>query len=148
MRTCIFLAAVAVASWSAEGRPDINGNWQLDPVHSQMTDVKIKSRTLAISQTGGSITITDTTIDAGEKSRKVGIECTLDGQDCKANGVAAKVAFYYNGPILIWLDTRRGGDMVTKIQVQPSEDGKTLTLDVMHLSPPGTKNEKLVFTKR
>jgi len=144
----IGLVAVALFAARAADRPDLNGTWQMDAARSQMNDTKVKSRTLAIKQKEDSIVITDTTVDNGGKSRKVEFDCSTEGRDCKPTGVSAKVSFYYSGDRLIMLDTRRGGDTVTKTRITVSGDGKTLTFAVEHIAPPGQKEESLVFAKQ
>jgi len=134
----VFSGSIFSSVLAAE-RPDLNGSWRVDPsksdVHSRMP------ATLQIQQTDDSIHITEV---AGDKNLS-DITCKTNGHDCKAkdNGHDIKASFYYNGPMLVELDT--AGDNVTKKRFRTAQDG-TLTIEVMHINPSG-RDEKMVLTK-
>lgn len=133
----IWLCAAAVAlSASAVGadRPDLNGSWQL------------KGETLAIVQKEDSIQITDVTTDTDGKDTKVDLQCNTLGKECKSKG--EQVSFWYNGPMLVMMEMRRGNEVVIKKRLKPSEDGKTLSMEVIHIVPPAEKSETLTFVRQ
>lgn len=144
MRNLLVLALIAAgAAWTAD-RPDLSGTWQLDPVH----DSKVKSKILSIQQTGDGVQITESTTASGGKEKKVDLACTVDGQQCKVkDGGNAQVSFWYSGPALVMMEMRHGTDVVIKTQWQPAEDGKTLNVQVTHISPPG-QNESYTYKKQ
>ena len=137
---CLWVAAVGMSA--AAGRADLNGVWQLDRTHS---GDKVKSETLEIQQTEGAIQIADTTVGADGKEQKSDIQCNTLGKECKLKD--EQVSLWYNGPMLVLMETRRANESVVKKRLKTSVDGRTLTLDVIHISPSG-ENETLTFTKR
>jgi hypothetical protein len=148
MRRFLLLAAATGICAFAADRPVLNGTWQLDPSQSQFGDNKLKGETWLITQKDGSVVIAETVTDSGGKERKVNIECGTEGQNCqvKENGQATQVSMYYNGDALVMLEQWHGNDNVTKKRIRT--DGKTLTVEVMHIAPPGHKDEVLKFVKQ
>jgi hypothetical protein len=84
------------------------------------------------------------------KAVKVDISCNTEGQECKVkeSGEPAKVSFWYNGPMLVMMEQRHGNDFVTKKRFKTSDDGKTLSMEVVYIAPPGHKAENYTFTKQ
>jgi len=145
MRMILCLAALLAGMlWAADDRPDLNGNWQL-----QGADTKGKPETLSINQKADSIDITRT-FASGSKQVTVDVTCNTQGEECKLkeNGQSTQVSMYYNGPMLVVIEQRHGNDFVTKRQLKLSEDGKTLTVVVMTINPPGKPTENLVYTRQ
>ena len=144
----LLLAAAAGTCAFAADRPVLNGTWQLDPGQSQVADAKVKGETWAITQKDGTVGIVETVTDTGGKEKKVNIECGTEGQNCqvKENGQPTQVSMYYNGDALVLLEQWHGTDYVTKKRIRT--DGKTLTVEVMHIAPPGHKDEVLKFVKQ
>jgi len=142
-------AALSIGA-AAAGRPELTGTWQLDAARSQIADARLKAQTWSIAQKDDSISITEAITDNGGKQRKIEIQCGTEGRECtiKEGGQPTQVTFYYDGPVLVMLEQWHGADYVTKKRLQTSEDGKTLTVEVQHLAPPGHKNESWTFVKQ
>ncbi|HXS96902.1 MAG TPA: hypothetical protein VN736_20020 [Candidatus Limnocylindrales bacterium] len=145
MRTLLCLAAMAAGSvWAQVDHPDLNGVWQ-----RQSNDSKVKSETLNIAQKPDSIDIVRS-VDTGGRPIKDEINCSTEGKDCKVKeeGQDTQVSMYYNGPMLVMIEQRHGNDYVTKRRLKLSPDGKTLTMEVMTINPPGKATENLTYTKQ
>jgi hypothetical protein len=134
----------------AADRPALSGTWQLDLAHSQLADAKLKAATWSIAQNDDSVQISETVTDAAGKQKKIEIQCGTEGQQCniKENGQPTQVSMYYNGSHLVMLEQWHGTDYVTKKRLQISPDGKTLTVEVVHIAPPGRKDESWTFVKQ
>lgn len=147
MRMLACLAVLAVGAWGAD-RPDLSGTWVLDTAHSPAA--KVKTETLAIHQQSDAVQISDDTTESSGKEVKVDITCNTDGEQCKVkeNGQATQVSFWYNGPTLIMMEQRHGNDYVTQKKMRPSDDGKTLNVEVVYIAPTGHKPETLTYEKR
>lgn len=150
MWKCFCLAAAVCSCAIASDRPALSGNWEMDAAHSQVADAKLKGQTWAITQHDDSMEISETLTDTGGKQHTVVIQCGTEGQDCKVkeNGQATSVSMYYNGDALVMLEQWHGTDYVTKKRFKTSDDGKTLTVEVMHVAPPGHKDEVWKFVKQ
>jgi hypothetical protein len=136
--------AVALFAVSASGqdKPSLSGTWQLDASKSEMHSSKMSSATWIIEETDNSIHLTET---EGGKGKKVEMQCSTDGKECQVNGDKAKASFWYNGVVLVEMETK--GDRVTRYRMKISDDAKTLTVDVTHIVPQIDKMDTLVFTK-
>lgn len=99
--------------------------------------------TWVIDEGDNSIHITET---EGAKSKKIDMQCTTDGKECQVTGDKSKASFWYNGPILVQMQTK--GDQVTRFRLKASEDGKTLTVELTHIVPQTDKSDLLVFQKQ
>jgi hypothetical protein len=128
MRPLLFLIAFAAAATFAADRPELNGTWQLSSNH----EGRLKFETLLIQQTPDSVKISET----GAKEKPVDLACGVDGQECKLK--EGEISFWYNGQALVMMEMHHNRDIVTKTRLVPSEDGKTLNLEVTHVSPPGS----------
>jgi hypothetical protein len=129
-------------SWGAGDRSDLNGTWLIS--EGKLT------RTLSISQKGDGVELTDSATEANGKQKKVDVACQSDGQPCKVkmDGHPAEVSFWFNGQTLVMLEQTHGNDFVTKWRMKASDDGKTLTMEIEHVSPPGRKTENITFTRQ
>lgn len=125
----------------AEDHPNFSGTWQLDSSKSQGSTSGAVA--LSIHQDNDQITLVS---DEGGKS--VTIKCSTNGQNCKMEGGAGEVSMYFNGAMLVELDMEgHNGERVTKKRLQMGDDGKTLEIEVLRITPPGP-SEKLVFAKK
>ncbi len=129
----LWIPALALGTALAADRTALSGSWQLVPAPSAEGPDKLKTGTLSITQKADSIQITENVTDAEGKQKKVEIACSTMGKECKVND--AQLTLYYNGPMLVMIESRRGGDNVIKKRLKASEDGKTLNLEVMHIAP-------------
>lgn len=129
----------------AQDRPDLNGTWQMDAAHSPTAD-RYKSQTLSINQKPDSIQIVNDAVEANGKEARQDLQCATDGRDCKAKDVT--MTFWYNGATLVSMEMRHGNSIVIKRRFDVSEDGKTLKMQVSHISPPGLKEENYVFVRQ
>jgi len=148
MRTLACLGTLLLfAAWAAD-RPDINGTWVLDLSHSP--GVKLKTETLSINQKPDAVEISDAATESNGKEMKFEVSCNTEGQGCKVkeNGQATQVSFWYNGPVLVMMEQRHGNDFVTQKKLKPSEDGKSLSMEVVYIAPPGHKPESYLFTRQ
>jgi hypothetical protein len=136
------LAGVAVAA----ERPDLNGTWQLDPSRSQGSEAKVKAYTLTLRQTEDDVALSESITDNAGKERKADIQCKTDGGECKVK--QGTVSLWYDGASLVLMEVRRNNTNVVKRRFQTSEDGKTLTMEIAPIAPPGQKVETLTFTKQ
>jgi len=149
MRTIVVFGVLLFAA-SAADRADLNGTWVLDLSHSSGPGSKVKAETLFISQKTDAVQLSEATTETNGKELKVDIACNTDAQGCKVkeNGQATEVSFWYNGPTLVMMEQRHGNDFVTQTKLKPSEDGKTLSMEVVYLAPVGHKPENYTFTKQ
>ena len=132
----LWIGALTLGTATAADRSALQGTWNLDPAHSQGSDEKLKAETVSITQKPRSIHIIEDVTDSDGKQTRVEIDCNTVGKECKAND--AQLTLYYNGPMLVLIETRHGGDNVIKKRWKASDDGKTLSLEVMHIVPAGT----------
>jgi len=140
LSVCLSLALFAVPA-AGQDKPSFSGTWQLDPSKSEMHNVKMSSATWVIDEGDNSIHITET--DA--KSKKIELQCSTDGKECPVTGDKAKASFWYNGPMLVEMETK--GDHVVRYRMKISDDAKTFTVDITHIVPQLDKIDTLVFTK-
>ncbi len=137
MRPLLFLIAFAAGAAFAADRPELNGTWQLNSTH----ETKLKFETLSIQQTEDGVKISE----SGAKEKTVDFACGIDGRECKLK--EGEVSFWYSGPALVMMEMHHNHDVITKTRLVPSEDGKTLNLEVSRVSPPGASST-FTFTKR
>ena len=142
MHKAIGLLALGLGAAVAAERPDLNGVWQL--TGNPATDSKLKAEVLTIHQSEDSVEIADARTAKNGKETKDDIQCNTMGQECKLKNL--HVSLYYNGPRLVMVQTEH--DVVTKKRFMPSDDGKTLNLEVIHMAPGPEKTETLTFTKQ
>jgi hypothetical protein len=141
--TCLVVSLLAIpAAGQEEERPKFSGTWEFDASKSDVHLSKISSATWVIEEGDNSIHITQT--DNG-KSKKLELQCTTDGKECKLPG-DRRASFWYNGPLLVEMETKV--DHVIRYKMKVSEDGKTLTVEVTHIVPQSDKIDTLVFQKQ
>jgi len=140
----LILAVFALPGTAQEAsKPSLTGTWQFDPARSELHNSKMTSATWVIDEGDNSIHITAT--ESG-KSKKIEMQCTTDGKECQVTGDKARASFWYNGPILVEMQTK--GDTVTRFRLKASEDGKTLTVELTHIVPQTDKSDVMVFQKQ
>lgn len=139
---CSALAAL-VLPLAAQDRPNLSGTWQFDTAKSQLHADKVAGATWVINEDDNSIQITENEDGA---PKKVQLKCTTDGKECKITGDKATASFWYNGPLLVEMETK--GDHVTRYRMKLSDDGKTLTVDTTSIVPQSTQDDVLVFRKQ
>jgi hypothetical protein len=140
----LILALFALPGTAQEsGKPSLTGTWQFDAAKSELHYSKISSAIWVIDEGANSIHITET---EGAKSKKIDMQCTTDGKECQVSGDKSKASFWYNGPILVEMQTK--GDQVTRFRLKAAEDGKTMTVELTHIVPQTDKSDLLVFTKQ
>lgn len=142
MRNIVCLVALAVTTIWAADRPVISGKWALDPGHAG----KSRISTLEIRQSVDSIEVSEAEGPEG-KAKVIHLACALGGQQCKIKDPGEEVSFWYNGDALVMMETRHGTDVVIKTRLEPSEDGKTLRMEVTHITPTG-KEESYTLTRQ
>ena len=138
------LAVFALPALAQEpAKPSLTGTWQFDAAKSELHNNKMTAAIWVIDEGDNSIHITAT--ESG-KSKKVEMQCTTDGKECQVTGDKSKASFWYNGPILVEMQTK--GDTVTRFKMKASDDGKTLTVELTHIVPQNDKSDLMVFQKQ
>ena len=135
--------AVLALPLAAQDRPNLTGTWQFDSSQSNRHGVKGAGPTWVIQEDDASIQISESEDGVNQK---VELKCTTDGKECKIGGEKAKASFWYNGPMLVEMETK--GDHVQRYRMKLSADGKTLTVDTTSIVPKSTEDDVLVFQKK
>jgi hypothetical protein len=140
-----FLALVLFAyPGGAQDHPNLAGTWQFDSSKSDQTTHKLVNATWVIEEGENSIHIIET--ESGN-TKKVELKCSTDGKDCNiAGGGKARASFWFNGPLLVEMETR--GEHVNRYRMKLSDDAKALTVEVSSIVPPVDKPDVLVFQKQ
>jgi hypothetical protein len=142
LATCLAFALFAFPG-AAQDHPNLAGTWQLDASKSEQYSTKIASATWVIEEGDNTIHITET---EGGNTKKLELKCSTDGKDCDVAGGKAKASFWYNGPMLVEMETR--GDHVNRYRMKLSGDAKTLTVELNSIVPRNDKADVLVFQKQ
>lgn len=128
----LFLAGAPVAKLKAQQGSSYAGTWQLPD----------KSSELVVEQTGDTLHVKE------QRGAEVLCEytCNSNGKSCdfREGGKKSKVSVYFNGPILVEIRTR--GESITKRRFGLKDDGKTLEVETMPISPPG-KTETVLYAR-
>jgi hypothetical protein len=130
----------------SQQRPDLNGNWRIEPSESVLHSHVPSQLIWQIEQTDNGIHL----IQRFGDNKVDDLNCGTDGKDCKIKDVghSAVICFYYNGPVLVELETEgQNRDTVIKKRMSVSKDGSRLTVDIAYLVPAGKPPEKLVLTR-
>jgi hypothetical protein len=130
MRLLLCLAAISIA-YGAD-HPDLNGVWKTPDAQE----------TITIHQKDGAVEIAETGKDAKEATE---IHCNTLGQACKVKG--GEVSLWYNGETLVVMESMHGSSHVTKKRLKLSEDGHSLEVEIVHISPAGA-SEKVTMTRQ
>ncbi|MGA2600365.1 MAG: hypothetical protein ABSH09_25650 [Bryobacteraceae bacterium] len=136
----------AVAQENA--KPDLTGTWQLDAAKSEMPLNKLAGLTMQISEKDGKISIDEDEKLAAGKERKITYTCTTDGKECEVPETKAKASFWYNGPMLVSMETEHNGASVIRRRLKLSPDSKLLNVEISILAPMSDKTDKLVLAKQ
>ena len=140
---CLALALVFVLPGAAQDRPNLTGTWKLDASKSQFHTEKVAGETWTINEGDNTIKIAESEDGSG---KKIELQCTTDGKECKVTGDKASASFWFNGPLLVEMETK--GDHVVRYRMKLSSDGKTLTVDTTHIVPQSSPDDTLVFEKQ
>ena len=128
------LSILLAASLSGQdGRDKLIGTWQV-------SDAKSDAEVWSLETKGEVLRISHSVKDKTDQ-----IECNVIGRDCevKLGGRKATVAMWFNGDMLVEMETR--GNEVTKRRFKVAGND-TLQLDVMAINPPG-KTETVEFKR-
>src|SRR5579864_5833958 len=131
-----------------DAKPNLSGSWRMDPSKSEMQLNKLSGLTLLISEKDGTININENQNLADGKERKIVYVCTTDGKECDVSGIKAKASFWYNGPMLVSMETQRNGSSVIRQRLKLSQDSKELTVEISSLVPQTDKMDKLVLDRQ
>lgn len=137
VRSLLFLIALAASAAFAADRPELNGTWQLSSTHHG----RLKFETLLIQQTEDGVKISE----SGAKEKTVDFACQVDGHACKLQ--EGEVSFWYDGPALVMMERHHNRTVVIQTRLVPSQDGKSLNLELTQVSPPGS-NSTFTFKKQ
>lgn len=147
MRKLFLFSLCTLTAGIAADHPVIGGTWVLDASHSNAVVSKIKAETLSISQQPENVQLESTITGANGKETTSDISCNTAGETCKVKDHGeAQISFWYNAGMLVMSEMRHGDEWVVKRRLKPSEDGRTLTMEVMYLVPQ-EKTETLTFTR-
>jgi hypothetical protein len=147
MRKFVFLSIFALTAGMAADHPVLGGTWVLDASHSDTAISKIKAETLSITQQPESVQLAATVTTDNGKATTSQIACNTAGETCKVKDHGeAQVSFWYNAGMLVMSEARHGNDWIVKRRLKPSDDGHTLTMEIIHLAPE-EKTETLTFTR-
>ena len=135
--------AVFALPGAAQDHPNLTGKWQLDASKSEQSNTKVTDATWVIEEGDNTIHITET--ESGN-AKKTELKCSTDGKDCNLTGEKAKASFWYNGPMLVEMETR--GDHVNRYRMKLSDDAKALRVEVSSIVPRNDKADVLVFQKQ
>lgn len=138
---CLTLALFALPG-AAQDHPNLSGTWQFDSSKSEEHSSKITNATWVIEEADNSIHITES---EDGNTKKIELKCSTDGKDCQVGGEKAKASFWYNGPMLVEMETH--GDRVVRYQMKLSDDAKVLTVELNSIVPRDDKPDVLVFQK-
>ena len=136
MRPLILVTVFTAAILLAGDRPVLDGTWQISS-HGG----KLKFDTLLIQQTPDGVKVTE----SGAKEKPLDISCGVEAQECKLKD--GQISFWYNGPALVMMEMHHNKDFVTKTRVVPGADGKSISLEVSQIEPPGSTSTYM-FTKQ
>jgi hypothetical protein len=139
---CLALALFALPG-AAQDHPNLTGKWQLDSSKSEQNNAKVADATWVIEEDDNTIHITET--ESGN-TKKTELKCSTDGKDCNVAGEKAKASFWYNGPMLVEMETR--GEHVNRYRMILSGDAKALRVEVNSIVPRNDKADVLVFQKQ
>jgi hypothetical protein len=142
MRKLVYLVTIAAGLIWAADPPQVSGTWAVDSAHAG----KSKISTLEIRQSADTVEIAETGPEA--KVKPVHLSCTVDAQQCKIKENGEDVSFWYNGSALVMMEMRHNRDVIIKTRIEPSEDGKSLRVEVTHIAPAGQKDEAYIFTRQ
>jgi hypothetical protein len=147
MRNYVFLSIFALTAAVAADHPALGGTWVLDASHSDTDASKIKAETLSINQQPESVQLAETITGVNGKETSSEISCNTGGETCKIKDRGqAEVWFWYNNGVLVMSEIRHGNDWEVRRRLKLSDDGRTLTMEVIHLAP-AQKPETLTFTR-
>jgi hypothetical protein len=152
--TCFSAAVVVSAAFCVclagqdDSKPDLNGKWHLDASKSDMQLNRLSDLTMVINEKDGTINIDEDQMLADGRERKLDYVCTTDGKECEVSGTKAKASFWYNGPMLVSMETQHNGGSVIRQRLKLSQDSKQLTLEISSLVPRSEKTDKLVLNKQ
>jgi len=116
MRLILLFAACSLAA--AADHPDLNGTWQNASTGETIT-IRTTDDAVQIAQTG---------------KEGTNIQCHTDGEACKIKG--GQVSAWYNGGMLVVMETTHGSNRVVKKRFKPAADGG-LEEEVIHITPAG-----------
>lgn len=139
------LAALIIPGLHAASPEEIAGREKLAGKWHSGDSVSDRTGTVWILENAGDL-IRVTSIQDGKTV--FALQCNTVGKECEAqsDGERAKVTMYYNGPRLVQYETR--GSHVTKRRFTiTGEDGNTLEVETMPISPPG-KAETIRFKRQ
>ena len=139
--TLLFLGLLPAPVTGQQEQPNFNGKWQLNSSRSALQSGKPVVASLIIEQKPSSIHIVSTMNDGGKQGAG-DITCTTDGKECEVGG--HKLSFWYSGASLVEMEI--GKDVVMKSTIKLDADGKSLTIDVVHVTPTA-ETDKLVLEK-
>ena len=142
LAACLGLAVMAFPA-AAQDHPNLAGTWQLDASKSEHYNTNVANATWVIEEGDNTIHITET--ESGN-TKKTELKCSTDGKDCNVAGEKAKASFWYNGPMLVEMETR--GEHVNRYRMILSGDAKALRVEVNSIVPRNDKADVLVFQKQ
>lgn len=144
----IVTAAIVAMRTSAQV-PSINGTWEMDEASSHASD----GRTVILiieSAASNKVKISSTTHPKAGPDISSEMSCTADGKQCEFSEGEHKSQvsmWYLAGALNVCKTDGPPGDVVNEWKLEPSADGKRLTVTITHIDP-SAEEETLVFSKK
>jgi hypothetical protein len=142
------ITILCACGYAQDDKPDLTGKWQLDASKSDMQVNRLSDLTLVIAEQDGKININQDEKTADGKERKVTYNCATNGSECSVPETGAKASFWFNGPMLVNMETEKKGGSVIRERMKLSPDAKQLTVEISSLVPASDKVDKLVLMKQ
>jgi len=132
IRFCIVVLALGAAATIAvaDDADKLAGTWTAQDAAGRSWTFASQNDTLKITHRNSSGAVSE-------------FECKADGRNCKS-GKDVTVSLWYNGPVLVELETK--GSDVTKRRFTVASSGDTMQMEVMPIVPPG-KAETVQFKR-
>src|SRR5579871_774197 len=138
-----FLLSACFLSAQETSKPNLSGTWRLNAQRSELHSTHVSgAASWVIEEKDDSIHITES-----EGGKKIELQCPTNGKECEVTGgEKAKASFWYNGPILVEMETK--GQNATRYRMNLSPEGKALTVEITYIVPQEDKPDKLFFEKQ
>lgn len=139
-RIALILSVISSVAVAGSDKPNFSGKWRMETPNRESAAI------LTIAQNEGELRMSS----APQQKETTEVACNTMGRECEATvgGERVKVSYYYNGPMLVEMVFEgRNNERVTKTRRTLSEDGNTMTVEVIPMVPSGKDPYKLVFVR-
>src|SRR5262249_6725551 len=107
-RLVISLTALLAIPALAVEKPNLTRSWRRHPSKRDSHAAKVAGATWVIDQKESALHVSEISQRADGKEVKTDFDCTTDGKECelKLDGQAAKISFWFNGAVLVEMESR------------------------------------------